>query len=1073
MGRDSAPWRTVPIALLFLLSGAAGLVYEITWSRQLARLLGGSYPAVVAVVTAFLGGLALGAALGGRLAPRLSRPLRAYGILEAGIAAYCALFPWLLDALHPLSGWAYRNLSDSPALHAVARFAIAGALLLPPTIAMGATLPVLVRAVVDQGRTTVLGGTGLLYGLNTVGAAGGALLAGFVLLPGIGFTGTLFVGVGANLAVAAVALLLDRGAPASPVSAPSPAAPAAPEPASAAAPTPALRTALLALAFGGGISSMLYQLGWTRALVLAFGSSTHAFTLIVATFILGLGLGGLLAPLFRGSGARLAGAIVVLEALVGFFGWTGTWVLADLPLAVVDQVAGGFPEYGDLLSWQAGRAARTALPATLAMGALFPLLIAALAPGASGASRAVGRLYTVNTAGVVLGSLVGGMLILPSAGTRAVLVAASALNFLLAAGVAFAALGGTRGLLRAGLLAGIAAAAAWTSPPWPPELIHAGAYLSGAEYAVDAKADNKTVARVLRDLSWDMLYHREGRSATVAVVRNTDGSRYLRINGKTDASSTQDLDTQLLVGHLPMLVHPAPKRVLVVGLATGASAGACASHGVERLDAAEIAPEVAEAEPWFREVNRGVVSRPGVRVLLEDGRTHLEHAGETYDVVVSQPTNPWIAGVSDLFTVEYFRACRERLAPGGVVAVWLQAYRMRVEDFRLVLRTVRSVFPNAVVFEPSPWADYCIVATRDDAADPLAMLAARAWPTGEAAESLAFAGMPSREAVFATVFLDRAGCAAAADGGEGKDLHTDDLLQIEFRAPRSVFTSKPEGLLRPYAIERLRSVAALDALPGDAAARKRSRDARARAFEGLAALVGEDPHTAKSPLDPFFAPDGSVAPLLPGLPTSMQESVRAKAETRATAPTLEEHEALLRSLLLDRFEDALGRGCRELWIGKHLAIQLVKRGSRSLLDGDFDRAEEDFRRVRQLQPWNSMAPFFESLTGLRRAGDRPDGPTVDRLLALTEESLRLNPHNEAAFTQKATLLRAAGRIAEAEQVLVACLAIRGDSVRAAGLLALVRKDQGRVEEARALVESALLFEPENPALLKVKAGLPR
>ncbi|HEU4395315.1 MAG TPA: tetratricopeptide repeat protein, partial [Planctomycetota bacterium] len=921
----------------------------------------------------------------------------------------------------------------------------------------------------------VLGGTGLLYGLNTVGAAGGALLAGFVLLPGIGFTGTLFVGVGANLAVAVVALLLDRGAPASevavPSSSPAPAAPAPAEPAHPDAPAPALRTALLALAFGGGISSMLYQLGWTRALVLSFGSSTHAFTLIVSTFILGLGLGGLLAPSFRGSGARLAGAIVILEALVGFFGWTGTWALADLPLAVVDEVAGGFPEYGDLLFWQAGRAARAALPGTFAMGALFPLLIAALAPGASGASRAVGRLYTVNTAGVVLGSLVGGMLILPSAGTRAVLVAASALNFLLAAGVAFAAWGATRGLLRAGLLAGIAAAAAWTSPPWPPEFIHAGAYIYGAEYAVDAKADGKTVARVLRDQSWDMPFHREGRSASVAVVRNSDGSLYLRINGKTDASSTQDMDTQLLVGHLPMLVHPAPKRVLVVGLATGASAGACATHGVERLDAAEIAAEVAEAEPWFREANRGVVSRPGVRVLLEDGRTHLEHSGDTYDVVVSQPTNPWIAGVSDLFTVEYFRACRARLAPGGVVSIWVQAYRMRVEDFRLVLRTVRSVFPNAVVFEPAPWTDFCVVATADDAADPLAMLAARAWPTGEAAESLASAGTPTREAVFATLFLDRAGCAAAAEGGAGKDLHTDDLLQIEFRAPRAVFTSKPEGLLRPDAIENLRSVAALDALPGDPAALKRSRAARARAFEGLAAIVGEDPHTTKSPLDPFFAPDGSVTPLLPGLPTSMQEPVRAKAETRAVQPTIEEHEALLRALALDRFEDALGRGCRELWISKHLSVQLVKRGSRSLLDGDYDRAEEDFRRVRTLQPWNSMAPFFESLAGLRRAGDRPDGPTVARLLALTEESLRLNPRNEAAFTQKATLLRAAGRIDEAEAVLVQCLAIRGDSVRAAGLLALVRRDQGRVAEARALVESALLLEPRNPALLKVKAGL--
>jgi len=1071
MDRGAARWRTLPIGLLFLLSGAAGLVYEVTWSRQLARLLGGSYPAVVAVVTAFLGGLALGAAIGGRFAPRLPRPLRTYGILEAAIGLYCALFPVLLAALHPLSGWAYRNLSDAPALHAVARFALAGLVLLPPTIAMGATLPVLVRAVVGEGRSTVLGGTGLLYGLNTVGAAGGALLAGFVLLPGLGFTGTLFVGVGANLAVAALAILLDRGAPEVPVEAP--AAPeAAPAP-SPDAPRPALRAALLCVAFGGGVASMLYQLGWTRALVLSFGSSVHAFTLIVSTFILGLGLGGLLAPLARGSGARLAGAVVLLEALVGFFGWTGTFVLADLPLEVVDRVADGFPEYGELLRWQAGRAARAALPGTLAMGALFPVLLAALAPGASGASRAVGRLYTVNTAGVVLGSLVGGMLLLPALGTRSVLVAASALNLLLAAGVAFAAYGGAGGLLRAAALAGAAVAATATAPPWPPELLHAGAYVYGAEYAVDAKADRKTVARILRDQSWDMPFHREGRSASVAVVRNSDGSLYLRINGKTDASSTQDMDTQLLVGHLPMLVHPAPKRVLVVGLATGASAGACATHGVERLDVAEIAPEVAEAEPWFRDANRGVVSRPGVRVLIEDGRTHLEHAGETYDVVVSQPTNPWIAGVSDLFTVEYFRSCRERLAPGGVVAVWVQAYRLRTEDFRLVLRTVRSVFPNAVVFEPSPWADYCIVATREDAQDPVALLAARPWPAGEAAASLESAGVPGREAALATLFLDREGCAAAAEGGADRDLHTDDLLQIEFRAPRATFTSATEGLMRPAAIERLRSVASLDSLPAEGDALARARGARARALEGLAALVGEDPLTQRSPLDPVFATPRGVEEILPGVPRSMHEEIRRKAAARTVHPTLEENEAMLRALALDRLEDALLRGGRELWIGKHISTQCVKRGSRALLDGDYESALQDFRRVRALQPWNAMAPFFESLTGLRRAGDRPDDATVDRLLGLTEESLRLNPRNEAAFAQKATLLRAAGRIDAAEESLRLCLEIRPDSVRAAGLLALVRKDQGRIDEARAIVDAALAFEPENAALLKVREGLDR
>ncbi|MCK6481381.1 MAG: hypothetical protein L6R43_14940, partial [Planctomycetes bacterium] len=619
----------------------------------------------------------------------------------------------------------------------------------------------------------------------------------------------------------------------------------------------------------------LHQVGWTRALLLSFGSSVHAFTLVLSSFILGLGLGGLAAPLARAPGARLPAFLVAAEAAAGLGGLLAAARAGDLPLEVIRFLGGGPPEYAALLRWEAGRALAIVLIPTAAMGAVFPLLVAALARGASGASAAVGRVTLVNTLGVLAGSLGGGLLLLPALGTRGTLVAASALNLLLAAGVAAAALPRRAGIPAAALLAVLAAAAPALAPPWPLHRVHCGPFLYASRYAEGAgvSGSGRDLDRVLRDLHWDMPFSVEGRSLAAAVLRAPDGNAYLRINGKTDASSVEDMDTQTLAGHVPLLLHPAPRRVMVVGLATGVTAAAAASHRPEALDVAEISPEVREAEREFRGINGDVTARPFVHVLLEDGRTHLEHASALYDVVISEPTNPWIAGVSDLFTVEYFRAVRARLAPGGIAAVWVQAYGLTREDFRLALRSFREVFPGAAVFEPSPWQDYLLVAPRDGVLDAPAALAARPWPSGEAAGSLGSVGIRSREELLGLLLLDAG--AAAAFAGEG-ELHTDDRLQLEFRAPRRALGGEGGAFSREE-IEALRREQPLPAGAGvDGAAMEGVRTGRGMALEALACQRGSRDGRLGGPLLRGIVDDpGRMEALLPEIPRHMREPLAA------------------------------------------------------------------------------------------------------------------------------------------------------------------------------------------------------
>jgi spermidine synthase len=1076
------PRRRALVAALFLLSGASGLLYEIVWSRQLARVLGGSYPAIVAVVTAFLGGLAIGAALGGRRAERLARPLRAYAILEVGIGAYCAAFPLVLALLHPVFGVCYRAFEGQPALAQASRFLVAAVALLPPAIAMGATLPILVSAVVREGSASLLGGTGLLYGINTLGAAAGAALAGLVLLPEIGFSRTLLLGAAANAAVAVGAWLLDRGVGASgpPIAkertesgtvpeSPIPERDAPVEPAIVKERTEAGTVPVFVAAFAAGAGSMLCQIAWTRAMVLAFGSTTYAFTLVASLFILGLGAGGLLAgALVRGS-APLPALAAVLLASVAATAWTTLPQFAALPISTIEMLAKGATPYTALLAWEARAAALFALVPALFMGAAFPVLVACAGRGRDGAARVVGRVYAVNTAGVIAGSLAGGMLLLPTIGTRNALLVAVLLYLGAAAALAWGARSRAAAAAATALLAGAGVAAVAFAPPWPVHLVQAGSLFYGRATAAESQREGISIESVLRIFFSDVLFHEEGRGSVSSVFRSVDGALQLRTNGKVDAGTLQDMDTQRLLGHLPMLAHRKPERVLVIGLGSGVSVAAVAAHAPAVLDVVEISPEIVKAQDHFRPWTGDLSAIPGCRVFVEDGRTHVEHAAGTYDVIVSEPTNPFIPGVSDLFTEEFFRACRRRLAPGGVLGVWLQAYGMQEEEFRRIVRTFESVFPSCSVWEMAPWQDYLLLAGDPAPDDPLSRILSRPWPGGAAGKALAEAGLPTREDALVRLWLGPAATAEFGRGGEDEALHTDDRLQLEWRAPAAAFDPSTPGIFKPDRLEALRRPGLPEAPPGvDVSRLRRLGDARNVALVGLSALkTGVDPFSGKRHLDVIAGNGALVGELAREIPVSLREAfVRLPVEKPSTIPN-DLADWMLKALAIERIEEARRAGYSAAWLLQVLTSEIYQRGNRNLGDGRFAEAEKDFAVVEALDPQSPLPPYLSAMVEWRRAmQERDPRARLARTLALLDTALARSPRSEFVHVLRASVLDASGRTEEAIRALREFLEACPASVRARGRLAEILYRRGRRAEAMAAIAEILEMSPENAPFIE-------
>ena len=780
--------------LLYAASGAAALVYEVSWTRLLTLQLGHTVAAASTVLAAFMGGLALGAWLAGW---RRASALRAYAVLEIGVAAAALLLPLALAASVPALRWAYAD-GTAPSSFAIVRVLISLVLVGIPAAAMGATFPIAAEwfAGSQRARDRDPYGAGVLYAANTAGAAAGAIAAGFFLIPAFGLRATTWVGVVLNLVAAAGAWWLStkhltaesaKIAETTPVT----------KGKNASSPAPVLACAAVAIS---GFAALMYEVAWTRLLALVIGPTTYAFATMAAAFISGLALGSALGTRLARRTPRPAVWLAMMLVAAALAACVGAYVAATrMPLVVAAQVADPAVAFTRVVITQALGTAMLLLPMTLALGATFPLALAVAAGGASTVGGDVARVYTANTLGAIAGALAAGFVFVPAVGLRATFQTAAILAALCGALCLGTALRsrrwhgsgtkdgrGTRDQgpstivrLLAPAIVGVAAVSTIVlMPSWDRNLLASGAY----KYAPYLGSDN--LETVLR--AGVLEYYKEGAASTVSVRRLT-GTTSLAIDGKIDASNAGDMLTQRLLGLLPVLLHGNAQDIAVIGLGSGVTVGSALAPGtVRRADVVEISPEVVEASHFFDRESGGALSLPGVRLIVGDGRSHLLLTPQRYDVIVSEPSNPWMSGVAALFTREFFEGARARLNPGGLLCQWAHTYDISPQDLQSIVATFASVFPQGTMWLVGE-GDLLLIGTATGSITSRLDQIARGVRKGTAAQTLATVGIAESSAAFDLLSLYTGGPREIELYGAGALVQTDDHTALEYSAPRGIY----------------------------------------------------------------------------------------------------------------------------------------------------------------------------------------------------------------------------------------------------------------------------------------------
>jgi spermidine synthase len=819
---------------LYFISGATALLYQVVWTRRLTLEMGQTAAAVSTVLAAFMGGLALGAHLGGRVAARrsASSALSLYAALEGAIGLLALLVAPALTAARPFLVSTYRD-GDGGAVFFLTRLFLSLAVVVVPAAAMGATLPAAVRWIEATGMTGAGRLAGLLYAANTLGAAAGAALSGFVLLPSIGLAATTLVGVSANLAIVIGALLLRRFPlpPAAPDEPPARRPQPSPRKRASALPPAPVAAALVLTA--SGFAALVHEVAWTRVIALVVGPTTYAFTVMVSIFIVGLGAGSWLGTWLLGR-LRSPLALLAWAQIVAALGAVvGAGLVPALQLSVAALVASSGIGLGQFLVRETLTFLVVLLPLTLALGASFPFAVAASASGRGSATRPVTMVYVCNTLGAIAGALSAGFVLLPRLGVQRAILAAAWTGVAAAVVLAIAKLPGVR--QRAAVVAASAAVLllSLAQPHWSHLLLAGGLYRP-ATARMDLEVERAAST---------LLYYGDGSSGSVSV-RRIAGEVSLAINGKVDASTGADMLTQKLLAHVPLLMHQAPGDVLVIGLGSGVTTGAALVHPIRSVDTVELSPEVVRAAAHFADVNRDALIDPRSRLHVGDGRTHLRLARQRYDVIISEPSNLWMAGVAPLFTREAFSAARDRLESGGLFCQWAHTYELSREDFASIVATFVSVFPGSSLWLVGE-SDVLMVGARDGEMAPKLAALASGWHRPGVPDDLATVSALEPEALLALHVASDRRLAAFASAAP---VQTDDAPTLEFTAPTGLFAARSTAL-----VDELRRLSLAEPRP-DAVARAESSVTAASWTRRATLLAGArayDPawHAARRALD--------------------------------------------------------------------------------------------------------------------------------------------------------------------------------------------------------------------------------
>jgi spermidine synthase len=655
--------RLLPaLLLLFIGSGCAALIYEVVWFQLLELVIGSSAVSIGVLLGTFMGGMCLGSLLLPRIAPPDAHPLRMYAYLELGIG----LVGLVVLVAVPLIGGAYTAWAGGGVVGLLLRGLVAAICLLPPTMMMGATLPAMSRWVEATPRG--VSWLGFFYGGNTAGAVVGCLLAGFYLLRVHDVAVATYVAVALNVVVATIAFLIAR---------------AVPMDTPAAAPATFVmmsgRTIVYLVVGLSGLTALSSEVLWTRTLSLLIGATTYTFSLILAVFLAGIGLGSSVGAALGRTLERPRVALAWVQlSLCAAMAWTSYIVTESLPYWPVNPSI--VTDFWFQFQLDLTRVLFAVLPPSILWGATFPLALASVANRDEDPARLVGGVYAANTLGAIVGSLGSSLLLTIWLGSQK----AQQLMILIAAAAGLMLLLRERvSAVAVGVATVIASLLALSVQPVPGILVAYG------RYAVTQLGQS------------DVIYVGEGWNASVAVTERPNGVRNYHNAGKVQASSEpQDMRLQRMLGHLTTLIPKEPKNVLVIGCGAGVTAGAVSIEPrLERQIIAEIEPLVPRVvSEYFSEHNFAVVQNPKVTVHIDDARHYLFTTDEKFDAITSDPLDPWVKGAAMLYTREFFELVKAHLNPGGVVTLFVQLYESNTEAVKSEIGTFFEAFPNGMIF---------------------------------------------------------------------------------------------------------------------------------------------------------------------------------------------------------------------------------------------------------------------------------------------------------------------------------------------------------------------------------------
>jgi spermidine synthase len=1044
--RSRGNWLLVVALLCFFFSGVAGLIYEVVWTRMLTQIFGNTTYAIATVLAAFMAGLAVGSYLFGRIADRGKNDFLLYGLLEAGVGIYGLLVPWLFQAGRQIYIPLFHLNESYPFVFNLLLFFLSFVLLVLPTLLMGATLPVLsrffVKSFADLGRRV-----GDLYGTNTLGAVLGCAVSGYYLIPNFGMRTTVYIAAGLNLAIAVIILIVDRlrerDASEPVVEAEQPEMADA---ATGAAPSHLGWVLLLAFAVSG-MAALVYENAWTRALTLVIGSSIYSFTTMLVTFLVGLSLGGFLYARLMGERRVRITTFGVIELLVGLTALATIPLFEKLPLIFLRLMHGFGDSFNLFLSIQVLTAAMVMFVPTLLLGMTFPLVARLFTQSLYRVGSSVGTSYAANTLGAIVGAFAGGFIFIPQIGVQNSIILAVVLNlivgwFLIVADPRMST--APRFALGLAVLAAIALIY-FKTPPWDRHVMTSGVTVYSDRYE-SLHTDSLRVEEMHRD---DIIYYKEGLTATVSVHQSASGDyRYFRTNGKIDGSYGDAL-SQLMTGYIPMLFHPqGGERAAVIGLGTGMTTKAVAAFPVKEVEVLEIEPAMREATTYFKERNGNITENPKVRIIPTDGRNYILATPKMYDVIAAEPSNPWIAGIANLYTREFYAVVRSKLKPDGVFAQWFHNYSMSPDDFRMVFRTFAEAFPYVTVWGMKE-SDFLMVGTMQPQVFRYSELKEVFAKNRTLKADFEELGLSDPYAVLGFYRMSREGALAFS---EGATLNTDDGAELEFSAPRSLGRATSElnrKLMSPHLTE-----APWSKLDGTTAARGHFYLAQAHEANGW--------HSRAL---------GEVERAIAAEPSNADYYV---LKTKILLEAEKNSEALKSAMLaLDRSREAIGpilslTGDFYLSEAKAIYLKVIQMGMKefppylglgniALYHHELPEAEKWLEQVRRIEPdypkalvsWGRLLlekgdanQAKEFLERAKEKGDKSD--VLEIALAETYRKLELWPEAAVAYRRALRFKRSSvelrrnlgialaktGRIKEAEQKFREVLASSSDDAEA-------------------------------------------